>query len=96
MTHKKQPLTDPRAVKYRRELSDVNYRKKWGRVPDGIAMSGLNKNEIYYLIQMGLIESFVYKRADPAAKSGSRMINLESLTAYLDKRSAEAKAEVTK
>jgi hypothetical protein len=70
--------------------------KRWGRMWDAVACSGLNKTEIYKLIREGIIESFVYKFR-PDATSGSRLINLESLTAYLDKRAAEAKAaEVSK
>jgi hypothetical protein len=64
---------------------------KWGRFKHALPY-GLNKTEIYRLIDEGLIESFVYKFR-PDAKSGVRLINLESLSAYLDKRSAEAKAE---
>jgi hypothetical protein len=80
--------------KYRRDPGQPVFLNKWGRVPDAVACSGLNKTEIYRLIREGLIESYVY-RFRPDAVSGSRLINLESLTAYLDKRAAQAKAEAS-
>jgi hypothetical protein len=76
--------------KYRRDPQQP-VPKRWGRIWDAVACSGLNKTEIYKLIHEGIIESFIYKFR-PDAKSGSRMINLESLTAHMDRRAAEAKA----
>jgi len=86
------PPRSANSVKYRQEVGAPAYRKKWGRVSDAIACSGLNKTEIFRLIKTGLIVSFIYK-FDPAATSGARLIDLESLTEYLDKRAALAKAE---
>jgi hypothetical protein len=80
------------SVTYNREpISEV--RKIWGRLPDAVAISGLNKDIIYRLIREGLIESYVHM--DPAAKtkSGVRLINLESVNDYLRKRFEESQAE---
>ena len=83
----------------KKKLEGITYRqgpvqpveRKWGRFKDALAF-GLNKTELYRLVHEGLIESYIYKFRDDA-KGGVRMINLESLAAYLDKRAAEAKEQ---
>jgi hypothetical protein len=84
-------------LKYRREPNApaVAETKKWGRVPDAIRLTGLNKIELYRLINEGLIESYIYKFREDA-ESGVRMINLQSLNAYLDKRAEQARAEAAR
>ena len=74
-----------------RVLSSVNEflqrtaetHRHWGRVPAAVGWCGLSRSELYNLIKEGKIESFVYK-SRPDAVSGVRMINLDSLTAFLD------------
>jgi hypothetical protein len=73
-------------------LLHAGNRRKWGRVPDAVRHSGLSRTEIYALIRRRKVESFVYKR-HPGAISGCRMVNLESLDAFLDAQAGAAKQE---
>lgn len=66
--------------------------RKWGRIRDAVRCTGLSRTHLYQIIAAGQIESFVFKR-HPAAVSGCRMINLDSLTAFLDAEAAKAKGE---
>ena len=84
------------ASKYRRskeEMTPAPIHRKWGRVWDASARTGLSKSEIYKVINdpESEVESFIYK-GQPGHKSGCRMINLESLDKYLDRMMAATKA----
>jgi hypothetical protein len=75
----------------RKEIqASLTIEKKWGKMRDAVAVSGLNRDFIFDLIREGKIESFLYKRRRNS-KGGSRMINLLSLIAHLDKLSAESR-----
>jgi hypothetical protein len=71
------------------------HRAKWGRIAAAVRISGVNRTRIYELIKEGRIESFVLK-SHPGAVSGARMINLDSLTAFLDAEAAKAKQVASK
>lgn len=77
------------------ELAEAQLAKKWGRWRDAVRVSSLSRTIIYDLIKKGLIESFVFLGSSTPGKSGqpkgARMINLESLTAFLDSEAAKAK-----
>ena len=83
------------APKYRRDAQEkipAPVKRKWGRTWDASERTSLSKSEIYKIIndpESG-VESFLYK-GDPTNKSGCRMINLESLDAYLDRMSVAAR-----
>jgi hypothetical protein len=63
--------------------------QKCGRFRDAIKLSGLNRDFIYDLIKQGLIKSFVVK-SRPGNQTGVRLIDLQSLSDYLDKLAAES------
>jgi hypothetical protein len=64
--------------------------RKWGRIKDATRLTGVNRTRLYELIRDNRIESFVFK-SHAGAVSGARMINLESLTAFLDAEALKAK-----
>lgn len=80
--------------RYKRVPADpiLVQNKKWGRIWDAVHLSGINKTTLYELLNSGEVESFIFKHR-PDATTGSRLINLESLNAYLDRRAEQAKAE---
>jgi hypothetical protein len=79
---------------YRRDLDagPPQLKKKFGRVWDAVDRHSLNRCEVFRLIRLGLIKSFVYK-ANPAGKSGIRLVDMDSLDAYMDGVAAQAMAE---
>jgi hypothetical protein len=82
------------APKYRRqkEESPPPIKRKWGRTWDATERTSFSKSEIYKILNDPTtgVESFVYKGGGDK-RSGCRMINLESLDAYLDRLHEEAK-----
>jgi hypothetical protein len=76
-----------------REQNGVELEIQWGGFAEATAVSSLSRSQLYNFIRDGLIRSRVIRRKN-ARGAGHRLIDLNSLRAFIENSPSESPAEV--